>query len=242
MLKVLQIIKNILILFPVLLVLRPFKQGFLFISYLIDMNIWILKNKHKVLLKNPLKITRDYNERFKLYEQVSSHFSIETKNICYLEFGVASGNSFKWWVAKNSNDKSNFFGFDTFEGLPEDWGGFYKKGDMASPIPQLEDKRTLFLKGLFQETVTEFIDKNSEKLKTAEMRIIHCDADLYSATIFVLSQMFPFMKKGDIILFDEFNVPTHEYKAFKEFTENFYVNLRPIAQVNTFYQTAFVVE
>jgi hypothetical protein len=71
--------------------------------------------------------------------------------------------------------------------------------------------------------------------------VIHCDADLYTATIFVLSQMYPFLKKGDIILFDEFNVPMHEYKAFKEFTENFYITLNPIGQVNSFYQTAFVV-
>ena len=30
------------------------------------------------------------------------------------------------------------------------------------------------------------------------------DADLYSATLFTLTSFAPFLKKGDIILFDEF--------------------------------------
>jgi ASC-1-like (ASCH) protein len=68
------------------------------------------------------------------------------------------------------------------------------------------------------------------------------DADLYSATIFTLSQLYPYIKKGDIILFDEFNVPLHEFKAYKEFIEAFYIKLKPVAAVNNFYQTAFVVE
>jgi hypothetical protein len=68
------------------------------------------------------------------------------------------------------------------------------------------------------------------------------DADLYSATLFALSQLYPFLRKGDIILFDEFNVPMHEFKAYKEFTASFYVKLKPVAAVNNFYQAAFVVE
>ena len=53
---------------------------------------------------------------------------------------------------------------------------------------------------------------------------------------------YPYLKKGDIIFFDEFNVANHEFLAFKIFTESFYVKLRPIGAVNNFYQTAFVVE
>jgi O-methyltransferase len=54
------------------------------------------------------------------------------------------------------------------------------------------------------------------------------DADLYSATIFTLSQLYPFLHKGDIIMFDEFNVAMHEFKAYDEFTSNFYINLSPL--------------
>ena len=214
---------------------------FIFLGYLTEMNLWIMSHKNKMLIDSPLRLFRDYSLRFELYNKVSKYFGLCDKKISYLEFGVASGSSFKWWLANNSDASSNFFGFDTFEGLPEDWGGFYKKGDMMSAIPEVNDSRASFYKGLFQDTLTEFISKNNSKISDADVRVIHCDADLYTATIFVLSQMYPFLKKGDIILFDEFNVPMHEYKAFKEFTENFYITLNPIGQVNSFYQTAFVV-
>ncbi len=54
--------------------------------------------------------------------------------------------------------------------------------------------------------------------------------------------IFLLLKKDDIITFDEFSVPMHEFKAFHEFTSNFYIKLKPVAAVNNFYQTAFVVE
>ena len=242
MLKIIQFLKNFLILFPVVVIFKPFKKLFLFLSYTIDMILWISDNKSKFLIENKISLTRDYSKRYDLYEQISSYYQVQNKKLAYLEFGVASGNSFKWWVSKNENAHSRFFGFDTFEGLPEDWGGFFKKGDMTYSVPELHDERGLFVKGLFQDTLTDIISKNIDDLSSSDIRIIHCDADLYSATIFALSQMYPLLRKGDIIMFDEFNVPMHEYKAFKEFTENFYVSLKPIAQVNAFYQIAFVVE
>jgi len=62
-----------------------------------------------------------YEDRFKLHEHV---FNIENLKgeINYLEFGVADGISFKWWVNRNKNANSKFIGFDTFTGLPEDLG------------------------------------------------------------------------------------------------------------------------
>ena len=68
------------------------------------------------------------------------------------------------------------------------------------------------------------------------------DADLFSSTIFVLSQLYPFLNKGDIILFDEFNVANHEFFAYKIFTESFYVKMKLVGAQNNFYQTAFVVD
>ncbi|HEX4851231.1 MAG TPA: class I SAM-dependent methyltransferase, partial [Puia sp.] len=159
----------------------------------------------------------------------------------YLEFGVASGQSFFWWTKNNKNPGSKFFGFDTFEGLPEDWGG-YKKGEMAHAENEVstEDERTEFVKGIFQDTLDGFISKHREIL--SKPKLIHLDADLFSSTIFVLSQLYPFLQKGDIILFDEFNVANHEFFAYKIFTESFYVKLKLIAAQNNYYQTAFTVE
>lgn len=207
-----------------------------------DMNSWIRQNKKHLLIQTPLSLKRDHQLRYSMYEKVSNLFHLKEKKMIYLEFGVATGKSFKWWLNHNQRKEATFYGFDTFEGLPEKWGVFYEKGAMMSAIPEINDNRAKFIKGIFQDTLNDFIEENKKNIEDAEIRIIHCDADLYSATIFALSQLYPFLKKGDIIFFDEFNVPLHEYKAFKEFTGNFYIRLKPVAQVNTFYQTAFVVD
>lgn len=130
----------------------------------------------------------------------------------YLEFGVESGNSFKWWLENATHVKSRFYGFDTFEGLPEKWG-VYKKGAMMSEIPTVNDIRAKFIKGLFQNTLPDFLKQNN--LNSQVRNIIHLDADLFSSTLYVLTSLAPYIKKGDILLFDEFNVPNHEFFAFK---------------------------
>ena len=156
----------------------------------------------------------------------------------YLEFGVANGGSFYWWLNNHTNQQSTFSGFDTFSGLPEDYGPF-KKGDMSNgnEVLQTDDVRASFYQGLFQQTLPGFLKKfNNQKLT-----VIHMDADLYSSTLFTLTSFAPYLKKGDIILFDEFCVPTHEFLAVKNFIESYYINLTPIAASNNFLFTALQV-
>ena len=68
--------------------------------------------------------------------------------------------------------------------------------------------------------------------------VIHIDADLFSSTLFVLNTLNPYLKKGDILFFDEFNVPVHEFKAFKLWVESYYINYTVLGEVNNYYQTA----
>jgi hypothetical protein len=75
----------------------------------------------------------------------------------------------------------------------------------------------------------------------AQRKIIHMDADLYTSTLFVLTSISYILKKDDIIIFDEFNVPMHEFKAFSEWTRSFYINYKVIGAVNNFYQVAFKI-
>ena len=112
---------------------------------------------------------------------------------------------------------------------------------MSFAMPQVSDPRGKFLKGLFQDSLPGFIRENSELLYSNAQKVILMDADLYSATIFTLSQLYPTLHKGDVIMFDEFSVAMHEFKAYTEFVANFYVNLKPIVAVNNFYQVGFEV-
>jgi hypothetical protein len=241
MLRVVKFLKDFLLFTGILRLLSPFNNMFLFISNFNKLHSFISKNKNGLLINDFYSFKRDYDKRHLLFEKVIAHYQLEKKEIIYLEFGVAHANSFRWWLAHNSNANSKFYGFDTFEGLPEDWGGFFKKGDMSSDIPQLNDNRATFVKGIFQDTLNNFINSNVIELKNKQ-KIIHMDADLFSSTIFVLSQLYQYLNKGDIILFDEFNVANHEFFAFDILTKAFYVKLKPIAAVNNFYQVAFVVE
>lgn len=217
-----------------------FNRLFFFLRNFDLLRKWIgHANRSELLINDFYSWKRDYPKRLKLFDIVAEHYQLDQKEICYLEFGVASGSSFFWWTNKNKNGNSVFRGFDTFEGLPEDWGGF-KKGAMAFDQKEATDHRGAFIRGIFQESLHPFIESNKEMLKN-KPKVIHLDADLFSSTLFVLSQLYPYLNTGDIILFDEFNVANHEFLAFKIFTESFYVNLLPIAAVNNFYQTAFIV-
>lgn len=241
MLKIFKFFKDVLLFIPATLLLAPFSSFFHFITYFNKLLLWIYKHKNEFLWSDYFSPFRDYAKREKLYEFVANHFKVPSEQVTYMEFGVASGASFRWWLNKNTNPQSTFFGFDTFEGLPEDWGGFYNKGDMSHNVPSVNDTRAVFVKGLFQDTLSGFIQQHHNLLQLPQKKIIHMDADLYSATIFTLSQLYPYLRKGDIIMFDEFNVALHEFKAYLEFTGNFYITLKPVAAVNNFYQAAFEV-
>lgn len=237
-----KILKDFLIFSRFTYIFYPFAKLFNYIYY---WNLMISKvgEYRKQLLKDDFyRPIRNYTDREGMFEFVMKEFKLENKKIMYLEFGVAGGSSFNKFLTLNSNSESRFYGFDTFEGLPEDWGGFYKKGDMSHNIPELSDKRALYVKGLFQDSLVPFLNDKGPELTNADVRIIHLDADLYSATIFSLSLLYPYLKKGDILFFDEYSVPMHEFKALKEFTENFYVNVKPLTAVNNYYQMSFMME
>ncbi len=141
-------------------------------------------------------------------------------------------------MQQNTDPVSKFYGFDTFTGLPEDFGP-YKKGTFNSNnnVPVISDLRGQFFQGLFQQTLPNFLKSYDAKNRM----VLMLDADLYSSTLFTLASLAPYLKEGDIIFFDEFVVPTHEFMAYKNFTDSFYFNLVPIGAANNYYLLAFKV-
>jgi O-methyltransferase len=204
--------------------------------YLSKFSAWA--NKNKKIAYNDFPSKWDYKKRYGLYNWVLDKENLSVPAINYLEFGVAGGQSFQWFLQQNTNPDSRFYGFDTFTGLPEDWGSF-KKGSFSNnnKAPEINDARGKFYQGLFQQTVPGFLPE----LDNSRKNIIMMDADLYSATLYVLTSLAPFLKKDDIIFFDEFAVPTHEFKAFHDFVQSYYINLQLIAAANNYYFAAFKV-
>ena len=227
----------------IILFLRPgvffffLSRPLLFVSNLLSLTKWVSHQKRTGILNDFYRPFRNHADRFKLYENITAKYGLANEHVNYLEFGVYKGTSFRWWVNENKNPDSRFYGFDTFEGLPESWGT-YAKGDMNANLPSIDDTRIKFVKGLFQDTLFGFTDSHSID---NGIRIIHIDADLFSSTLFVLTTLARHLKKDDIIIFDEFNVPNHEFFAFKMFTESFYVKYELIGAVNNYYQSAFKI-
>ncbi len=214
-----------------------FMSGFfLNMFYLTKFSSWISKNKKVSYNDFPCKW--DYNKRYEMYKWVFEREALSDIDINYLEFGVADGHSFRWFVQQNINPGSRFYGFDTFTGLPEDFG-VYKKGkfNTDNQVPQINDNRVKFYQGLFQQTVPGFLSElNNEK-----KNVIMLDADIYSATLYALTSLSPFLKKDDIIFFDEFAVPTHEFKAFYDYSQAYCIDLKLVAAGNNYYFAAFKV-
>jgi O-methyltransferase len=239
-----RITKIIAFLKGLILFLRPhfffgwLRQPFLMMSNTLSLASWISKQE-KFVFNDFFSPFRDYSKRYSLYQHVVDTLKLKDEPIDYLEFGVFRGDSVKWWVNSCANADCKFYGFDTFEGLPEDWG-MYKKGEMNASIPKIDDQRVEFIQGLFQNSVPDFITNTN--LRTAKRKVIHLDADLFSSTLFALTSLAPYLKKGDILLFDEFNVPNHEFFAFKIFCESYYVKTKLLGAVNNYFQVALMIE
>jgi O-methyltransferase len=153
-----------------------------------------------------------HKDHYKLFEYLTRNLA--TQSFDYFEFGVDDGESFRWWLQHLTNPSSRFFGFDSFEGLPEDWGKL-KKGSFShnGNMPVITDSRAQLIKGWFADTVPVFLTD----YHPANKKLILMDADLYSSTITVLKAIAPYLQAGDFIMFDEFFAPQHEFKAWIEF-------------------------
>ena len=93
-----------------------------------------------------------------------------------------------------------FHGFDSFEGLPEDWDmgqknvkaeAFDRKGE----LPDVPDNVTLY-KGWFNETLPDFHPNLC-------ISFLHVDCDIYSSTDYALNLFNDRIVPGTIIRFDE---------------------------------------
>ncbi|TDH26227.1 class I SAM-dependent methyltransferase [Segetibacter sp. 3557_3] len=217
-------------------IFEPFSGFFLNMAYMTKFSRWAYENKN--VAYNDFWGKWDYTKRSGMYQWVIEQ-ELLTGPINYLEFGVAAGHSFDWWMTKNTHPDARFYGFDTFDGLPEDWGPF-KKGAFSNnnQLPVLKDGRGKFYKGLFQQTVPGFL----AELDNNRRNVIMMDADLFSATLYALTMLAPYLKKDDIIFFDEFVVPTHEFKAYSDFIQSHYTRLKLIAAANNYYFVAFKVD
>lgn len=140
----------------------------------------------------------------------------------WLEFGCYDGRSAKRIAAWNR--AKMVYGFDSFEGLPEEWTGrvegVFGKGafTLGGHVPKPEFSNMEFIKGWFNESLPPFLQQHP-----APASLIHIDCDIYSSTRDVLNLLDSRIMPGCIIVFDEMvgytNFEAHEWKAWWEFVD-----------------------
>lgn len=183
-----------------------------------------------------------------------------------LEFGVFNGVTISCLATMRPD--LEFDGFDSFEGLPEDWdmGQKHVEGkafDRQGVMPDVPDNVKLW-KGWFNQTITDFIRANSDdgylKLKK-NISFLHVDCDIYSSTVDIFEELNSYIVPGTIIRFDElacwrhvFNEASpkssanrvlyttwkdHEWKAMNEWLEKYDRQVVPLCR--NWFQGATVV-
>ena len=161
----------------------------------------------------------------------------------WIEMGVYKGktvtlmNKFKRQMFANA--KENFYGFDSFRGLPENWKPYVRKGTFKlqdKDIPKVEDCEMVI--GLFKDTLPAFVNNNKGK----KLALLHIDCDLYSSTKTSLKYLNEFVAEGTIVLLDEVigseHHIEHEYRAFKEYLEDNNIEIEWLAYMANSAQAA----
>lgn len=155
--------------------------------------------------------------------------NVSITNGLVMEFGVYFGKTLRMIASHfyNVDPSIEVHGFDTFDGLPEDWRGT-KAGSYSTEglIPDV-GTNVKYHVGLFSDCLTTFLsDLRNNEIEQGDrvkpVSFMNIDCDLYSSTMDVLV---PLAKEGRIvsgtvIVFDEYimNPKWHddEFKAFQQ--------------------------
>jgi hypothetical protein len=140
-----------------------------------------------------------------------------------IEVGVFQGASVNMIAddRQRRGDGRLIHGFDSFEGLEEDWTGeslpqgfFNQQGRLPDVRPNVR-----LHKGWVQETQAAFLAASDD----SRIALLHIDTDTYMPAHHTLTAAKPFLVTGSIIVFDELigypNWQAHEYKALTECLE-----------------------
>jgi methyltransferase family protein len=138
----------------------------------------------------------------------------------YAEFGVWKGESINHFARRVQPRDITIFGFDSFEGLKEDWPGLGQaKGhfSLGGAMPQVE-RNVVLKKGWFDQTIPDFLRTDARPIAFA-----HIDCDTYKSTRTMLALIFDRITTDTIMLFDEYfgysGWRREEWKAWQEFVK-----------------------
>lgn len=157
----------------------------------------------------------------------------------FLEFGVATGRTINH-IARIHQDHF-IHGFDSFEGLPEDWTSRMPKGFFARHrLPKVRDNVKLYV-GWFDNTLLSW----KANYGNAPIQFLHIDSDLYSSAVTILETLKDNIVPGTVIAFDEYiNYPgweLDEFRAWQEHVAKYNIKYEYIGRVSKHQKVAIRV-
>jgi hypothetical protein len=137
-----------------------------------------------------------------------------------MEFGVYKGGMINYQAKKFP--ELNFVGFDSFEGLRENWHGMApeKTFDLGGKLPSVR-RNVALVKGWFAESAPRW---KAEKFRSNVPLLVHIDCDTYAATVDVLEFCSSYIDHGLVLHFDDYfgfpNWRSGGFKALQEISES----------------------
>jgi hypothetical protein len=111
-----------------------------------------------------------------------------------LEFGVMAGASIRLLAEAGRP----IYGFDSFKGLPHDWGEGERRGVFACERPDDLPGNVVLVAGLFSDTLEGFLAGHP-----GPVGFCHIDSDLYCSCAYVLDCLAPRWVERSVIVFDD---------------------------------------
>lgn len=145
-----------------------------------------------------------------------SNYAERLANGYYFEFGCHKARTMRYaWRHTQHNFAFTYVGFDSFEGLPEidpmdqlaDWqkGHFaMSEEDFVNTVLEagMPRDRLVTVKGFYDATLTPRL---ADRFLPTKASIVYVDCDLYKSTVPVLAFISPFLQRGTLIAFDDWN-------------------------------------
>jgi len=178
----------------------------------------------------PFFIMHNFSKYYELRKSLKIIEMDETKGD-YCEFGCFTGASLSHSLRITSQKKfftgKTFYGFDSFEGFPEESHKVFKSEDFTADYDQVKKielnskGRCKIVKGFFQDSLNDdLIKKDITKISLA---FIDCDLALSSIPIFLFIKS-RLVNGSFIIIDDYFNIDKSGNSIRQEFLKNFTVD------------------
>jgi hypothetical protein len=161
---------------------------------------------------------------------------------CWVELGYGSGESAVQICAAAGQGglAMTLHSFDSFRGLPDDWGGEAKKGDYAFPEPDTVPPDVRVHPGWFRDSVRGSLPELAPRIG-----FVHVDCDLYSSTSEAFALLGERLGPGTVIQFDEYwnylEAAEGEQKAFAELLAAQHLGFRYLGYNVNYMQAAVVL-